>query len=1052
MRRKRCPQCGRLFHSLRHHFLHCSVSNQSTTSSRIPHGTNLHQETLRECNVPVPPPVVTSVSVADINSYLSPFSSSTLHIDSQQYYQLSSTSLDHNYPVSEAKCVTSSVTANYATTDTITTNHNSADKATPTITSHGDIASQPGSASPPSGSSSTLPPNLNLTTTITSQLTPTVPSCTTGRCETIISADKSTSETKIPPRQHCGLSDVAKQNTFSSHCNNFLPRLRLPPASDVKMWSDVNDWVQSAVVPNVLEAVGVESKYQVIRERLYYGLKSRFGCHRSSTRKRKRKPANNQAQLDALRSTKNEVRRKFRQAKRQGASLAELTSFARQFHQLIRRHSKLKAVMNKRDLKSSARNANKRCSTNFWKFSKDLFSDDSDTSNVLPQFSADEAYTFFQSTYSKQSLPPPPVLPSGVSSPQPPSHDFDIRPFSTSEILKKIKSTRNSAAPSPLDGLSYLVFKMCPSLLPALLDLFNCCWLSASIPQLWKTGVIRLFAKPAASKDPHDPSLFRPIALTPCIGKIYTSMLKDRWCQFMLENKFFDTSIQKAFLPGICGTEEHQYKLRSAIADAKRSRHALSICWLDFANAYGSVPHWLILQCFRLYHAPDHLLSVITNIYSNLQLQVSTVKWATSMLPCNIGVLQGDPFSVIVFNTVINTLVMMLKTQPFGYTLSGSSHKINAFLFADDVTLVSKSPSGLQRLCNIVSDWCQWSQLTIKMSKSSCLGLSFKPKFHLRDPSVSISNESVPFLGSESFLFLGMPINGNLSDDNFKSSLISKAKTLMEKLDNCPVSCRWKLKLYQNGIFPRLSWYLSLLPLSPSWLQSELDRIVTSYLKKWCKLRRSACTAIFYLLPQNAGLGLPRLSTSSISLQSSKSARLLSSHDNCVRSLATSQAYNKSYSNRFSAFREAAKSLSETPGASAAKLSDITKSRLKEEHQKQLLARTKNLHVQGSIFRLENCSSDVWANVVSCLPGHQLSFVLNAVSDTLPSNANLVLWSKRSCDKCPLCHQRQTLLHVLNNCSVLLQCRHYNQRHDSVLSLLYNAAINHLPHQFQHLC
>ena len=129
-------------------------------------------------------------------------------------------------------------------------------------------------------------------------------------------------------------------------------------------------------------------------------------------------------------------------------------------------------------------------------------------------------------------------------------------------------------------------------------------------------------------------------------------------------------------------------------------------------------------------------------------------------------------------------------------------------------------------------------------------------------------------------------------------------------------------------------------------------------------------------------------------------------------------------------------------------MSDITKSRLKEEHQEQLLARTKNLHVQGSIFRLENCSSDVWANVVSCLPGHQLSFVLNAISDTLPSNTNLVLWSKRSCDKCLLCHQRQTLFRVLNNCSVLLKCRHYNQRHDSVLSLLYNAAINHLPHQF----
>ena len=51
--------------------------------------------------------------------------------------------------------------------------------------------------------------------------------------------------------------------------------------------------------------------------------------------------------------------------------------------------------------------------------------------------------------------------------------------------------------------------------------------------------------------------------------------------------------------------------------------------------------------------------------------------------------------------------------------------------------------------------------------------------------------------------------------------------------------------------------------------------------------------------------------------------------------------------------------------------------------------------------------------------------------------------------KCPLCHQRQTLLHVLNNCSVLLQRGQYNQRHNSVLSLLYNAVINHLPQHFE---
>ena len=245
-----------------------------------------------------------------------------------------------------------------------------------------------------------------------------------------------------------------------------------------------------------------------------------------------------------------------------------------------------------------------------------------------------------------------------------------------------------------------------------------------------------------------------------------------------------------------------------------------------------------------------------------------------------------------------------------------------------------------------------------------------------------------------------MPINGSMSDAKFKVSLVSRVKRLMQNVDNCPVSCRWKLKLYQNGVFPRLSWYLSLLPLSPSWLQSELDRLVTSYFKeKWCKLRRCACTAIFYLIPQNADLGLPCLSTSSMLLQSSKSTRLLSSQANCVCSLATSLAYSNSHESRFSAFREAAKSLSEAPAASAGKLSNITKERIKEEHQQQLLFKTRDLCVQGSIFHLENCASEVWSNIVSCLPENQLSFVLNAVSDTLPSNANLVLWNKRTYDK-----------------------------------------------------
>ena len=58
---------------------------------------------------------------------------------------------------------------------------------------------------------------------------------------------------------------------------------------------------------------------------------------------------------------------------------------------------------------------------------------------------------------------------------------------------------------------------------------------------------------------------------------------------------------------------------------------------------------------------------------------------------------------------------------------------------------------------------------------------------------------------------------------------------------------------------------------------------------------------------------------------------------------------------------------------------------------------------------------------------------LNSALDTLPHNANLNLWRKRGDDSCPLCNERQTLIHVLNACPVALHARRYNYRHDVLL-------------------
>ena len=81
----------------------------------------------------------------------------------------------------------------------------------------------------------------------------------------------------------------------------------------------------------------------------------------------------------------------------------------------------------------------------------------------------------------------------------------------------------------------------------------------------------------------------------------------------------------------------------------------LTIAWIDLENAYGSVPHKLIT--FALNHVIPYLVELVRNLYINLTVSVITPSWSTASFDMEIGVFQGDPLSVSIFNVVINTLV-----------------------------------------------------------------------------------------------------------------------------------------------------------------------------------------------------------------------------------------------------------------------------------------------------------------------------------------------------------------------------------------------------------
>ena len=54
-----------------------------------------------------------------------------------------------------------------------------------------------------------------------------------------------------------------------------------------------------------------------------------------------------------------------------------------------------------------------------------------------------------------------------------------------------------------------------------------------------------------AEDDPSKPTNVRPIALTSCNWKVFTSLVKQRWMSYMVGNNYLNTAVHKAFVDGV---------------------------------------------------------------------------------------------------------------------------------------------------------------------------------------------------------------------------------------------------------------------------------------------------------------------------------------------------------------------------------------------------------------------------------------------------------------------------------------------------------------------
>ena len=250
----------------------------------------------------------------------------------------------------------------------------------------------------------------------------------------------------------------------------------------------------------------------VLCEDIYSYFAVIHGTKSTTSRKTKKRPLHNRS-LKEVEKQKGAAKKELRLARRSGSPAEVVDSLATKFISLVRTHSKLKKVSNARLLSREVKAARKKCHRDFKQCAREVL--DSGSSQSHPSFGSEAATTFFSEVYHSQ--PKGFIQPDWIPTPPPPGDELDCSPFTESELASIIKKMKARSSPSPFDRIGYSIFKKCPSLLPALVLLFNTCWAQSSIPEGWKCAAIKLIPKSSASEDANNPANFRPIALTPCV-------------------------------------------------------------------------------------------------------------------------------------------------------------------------------------------------------------------------------------------------------------------------------------------------------------------------------------------------------------------------------------------------------------------------------------------------------------------------------------------------------------------------------------------------------
>ena len=280
------------------------------------------------------------------------------------------------------------------------------------------------------------------------------------------------------------------------------------------------------------------------------------------------------------------------------------------------------------------------------------------------------------------------------------------------EVRECLSNLDTSKACGP-DGIpARLLKEYSEQIAPSLCSLFDFSLSRGKLPYEWKTADIT----PLPKKDLKEPAEnYRPISLLTIISKILERCVATRFRDHV---KHLISLSQHGFLENhSCVTQ--LLSVLHAIGEALDKNIQSDLIYLDFAKAFDSVDHSILLAKLKAYGVSGPLFAWFTDYLTGRAQRVVVGGAASKWAPVASGVPQGSLLGPLLFTIFINDL----PEEVVG--------GVRVALYADDTKLYKSVTSicDCQSLQSTLGNLNSWSKHNrIKFNTSKCKSLTVTRK------------------------------------------------------------------------------------------------------------------------------------------------------------------------------------------------------------------------------------------------------------------------------------------------------------------------------------